>query len=585
MKHRAAPEKQIEPIAFTDRWYGQLALIFASVILLSLSLAPTKQLYLAWVGLVPWLWMIGKTKSSVWAFLASWLGGILFFTANMWWLVYVSIPGMIALMIYLGLYWGFASLLFRSLGWIRTPPVGNRITLAAKPSYTYSVFGIAMGWTALEWLRGTLFTGLPWMYLGHTQSPLPVVCQIADIFGVYGISFCIAASNALIYFYVRGERRHLKTATFAVASLWIFSGGYGLFRLLQMESVCSPGPTVLVVQPNYPQDNTGEKGATDRERIQFHLDATHAAIQKAGDAVDLVCWSETMLPAINEEYRAAWRGIPIRERDGTLVHADYGAALDTWVTGILELSKTNHVNILTGGLFSSKLEQEKGIFKDRRNSAYLFGSNGIVAPERSDKIHLVPFGEYIPFKGSKYFGWIHDIFAKLTPYDWDYTLTAGSEDSPTVMSIPSAKLSKPVRAMVPICFEDIDPRLVAKMFRGANGKRADLLVNLTNDGWFKANQNAQHLQAAIFRSIENRVFTVRSVNTGISGFIDSYGRVKQTVPVRTEGTALATVALDSRYTFYTRFGDVFAMLCLAGTEAVLLWASFVRWKTKRQSRT
>ena len=607
MEHRTAIDEIKIFRPFLDRWYGNLALILASVILLSLSPAPTKQFYLAWVGLVPWLWVIGRTKSSLWAFLGSWLAGILFFTANMWWLVHVSIPGMIALMIYLGLYWGLAALLFRALGWLnsglrtgekkglRTEDSGlseNAISDSSTPSsvlspqsYLLPVLGIAMGWVALEWLRGNLFTGLPWMYLGHTQSPLPVVCQIADIFGVYGVSFCVAALNALIYFYVRGDRRQLRSATLAVAGLWVASGAYGVFRRVQMETVCSPGPRVLVVQPNYPQDNSGEKGATDAERLRFHLDATRAAIQKAGDGVDLVCWSETMMPAINEEYRAAWRGIPLRERDGTIAAPDYGAALDQSVGSILELCKTHHLNVLTGGLFSTDLDPVKGIFRDRRNSAYLFRSDGLMATERSDKIHLVPFGEFIPFKNSRYFHWIHDIFAKLSPYDWDYTLTAGSEDSPTVMTIPSAKLNKPVRVLVPICFEDIDPRLVAKLFRGENGKRADLIVNLTNDGWFKANQNAQHLQAAIFRSIENRVFTVRSVNTGISGFIDSYGRVKETVPVRTEGTAVTTVMLDSRYTFYSRFGDVFAMLCLAGTEAVSLWVSYLRWRTKRKRTT
>ena len=595
MEHRTSIDEIKIFRPFLDRWYGKLALIFASVILLSLSLAPTKQFYLAWVGLVPWLFMIGKSRSTLWTFLASWLAGILFFTANMWWLVYVSIPGMIALMIYLGLYWALAAILFRALGWVgeglRTEDSGlsknttsdssTQSSVLSPQSCIFPVLGIAMGWVALEWLRGNLFTGLPWMYLGHTQSPLPVVCQIADTFGVYGVSFCVVALNALIYFYVRGDRHQLKSAAFTVAGLWIASGAYGVFRRAQMETACSPGPRVLVVQPNYPQDNSGEKGATDAERLQFHLNATRAAIQTAGDGIDLVCWSETMLPAINEEYRAAWREIPLRERNGTIVVPDYGAALDRSVDSILELCKTHHVNVLTGGLYSTDLDPVKGMFRDRRNSAYLFRSDGLMAAERSDKIHLVPFGEFIPFKNSRYFHWIHDLFAKLSPYDWDYTLTAGSEDSPVVMTLSSAKLNQPVRVLVPICFEDIDPRLVAKLFRGDNAKRADLIVNITNDGWFKANQNAQHLQAAIFRSIENRVFTVRSVNTGISGFIDSYGRVKETIPVRTEGTAVATVMLDSRYTFYTRFGDVFAMLCLAGIEAVSLWVSYLRWRTKR----
>ncbi len=596
MENRAFTVKNNASRAFIDRWQGQLALVLASVILLTLALAPVKQFYLAWVGLVPWLWVVGKIRSSLWAFLASWLTGLLYFTANMWWLVYVSAPGTVGLNLYLGLYFAFAAMIFRGLGWVgerrlRIEDLGlskvaairfspQSSVLSPQSSLLLPVFGMAMVWTALEWLRGNLFTGLPWLYLGHTQTPLPVMCQIADTFGVYGVSFCVAALNALVYFYLRGDRRQLKSAAFAVAGLWIASGAYGVFRRVQMESVCSPGPTVLLVQPNYPQDNSGEKSATDAERLRFHLHATHAGMRKAGKSVDLVCWSETMMPAINEEYRAAWRTIPLRDRDGTIVFPDFGAELDHIVSQISELCLTQNLNLLTGGLFSGDLDPVKGIFNDRRNSAYLFRTDGVMDAERADKIHLVPFGEYIPFKNSKWFGWLHNIFAKFSPYDWDYTLTPGSEDSIPIFKIPFAKSNPPVRIVVPICFEDIDSRLVATMFRGDHGKRADLIVNLTNDGWFKYNQNAQQLQAAIFRSIENRAAMVRSVNTGISGFIDSFGRVTESVPARTEGTAIATLRLDSRYTLYTRFGDLFAKLCLAGTEGVFLWA----WGKKKYGR-
>ena len=135
-----------------------------------------------------------------------------------------------------------------------------------------------------------------------------------------------------------------------------------------------------------------------------------------------------------------------------------------------------------------------------------------------------------------------------------------------------------MRVVVPICFEDIDAPLVAKMFRGAGGKRANVLVNLTNDGWFKANQNAQHLQAAIFRGIENRVPTIRCVNTGISAFIDSSGRELERIPVRTEGTAIRSMQLDSRYTLYTRWGDWFPILCtvLASGLVVRVYVKYRR---------
>jgi apolipoprotein N-acyltransferase len=599
MVYRVVEEAQsVRP--FVHRWYGRLTLVLLSVVLLTLGLAPIKQFYLAWVGLVPWMWVVEKAKSNGRAFLWSWLGGTLFFLANLWWLLYVSTPGMFALVIFLGLYWGVAAIIFRGSGWLangRTEESGLRTERKMRSSpqssvlspqpYVWSVLGIATVWTALEWVRGTLFTGLPWLYLGHTQSPILLVCQIADALGVYGITFGVAATNALVYLHLTRDRQGLWPATGVVAGLWIFAAGYGLFRLEQMDSACTVGPTVLLVQSNYPQQNTGDKGASEEELIKFHVRTTEAAlgeierVASRTGGVDLVCWSETQLPALNEEFRSNWRGEPLRKHDKTVLYPDYGAFLDGVVQDVSALAGRHQTNVLAGGLYAAAWKENLG-FTDRRNTAYLFRRDGSMAAEHSDKIHLVPFGEYIPFKGSRWFGWLHDFFMSFSPYDFDYTLTPGPEDSPTVLSIESPKFRKPVRLVVPICFEDIDGPLVAKMFRGQGGKRADVIVNLTNDGWFKANENTQHLQAAVFRSIENRAPTVRSVNTGISAIVDSYGRELQRVPVRTEGTIVGPVRVDSRYTIYTRVGDLFAILC-AGVTGIVVMRGMVRYRKARRA--
>ena len=128
----------------------------------------------------------------------------------------------------------------------------------------------------------------------------------------------------------------------------------------------------------------------------------------------------------------------------------------------------------------------------------------------------------------------------------NYQLEPGSEDDLTVFPLarPDGHPGVPWRVVTPICFEDIDADLCAQMCRPDAGdprKRADVLVNVTNDGWFAANENAQHFQAAVFRSIENRVPTARAVNTGISGFIDPVGRTTGLLPARTDGTSVAVV--------------------------------------------
>src|SRR5215218_5099246 len=162
----------------TLRWPARLGLLALSVLLLSLALAPAYQFYLAWIGLVPWFLVIASTRTKKSAFLWSWLGGFLFFLTNMWWLWKVTLPGMFALFVYLGLFWGFAA-------WML---VGCRLIPRAHDRATWfnpaiSIALIAIVFTALEWLRGTwsMFghTGLPWLYLGNTQSKFLLMCQIA----------------------------------------------------------------------------------------------------------------------------------------------------------------------------------------------------------------------------------------------------------------------------------------------------------------------------------------------------------------------------------------------------------------------
>ncbi len=162
----------------------------------------------------------------------------------------------------------------------------------------------------------------------------------------------------------------------------------------------------------------------------------------------------------------------------------------------------------------------------------------------------------------------------LSPYDYDYTLTPGEKDALTVFHLDTG------RFVVPICFEDIDSALVARMFRpGDDGdKRADFIVNITNDGWFLDNEMPQHLQVAIFRSIENRAPTARSVNTGISGFIDSAGRIDRgkTIPVNQVGWRIERLSLDSRIALFTRVGNAFAVLCTFVTLALAMCGLVLR---------
>ncbi len=571
--------------------------VFLSGVLLSLAFAPINQFYLAWVGLVPWLGVVGSSRTPLRAFFWSWLAGTLFFSGNMWWLGYVTFPGLVALMILLGLYWAVPGLLIRALGLfpaLASP--GGSLAPPDEPTWAAATWQrsplltiVATGaiWVAFEWLRATApFNGLPWLQLGHAQTPFLAFCQIADFSGVYGVSFIVASINAwvtLLLLHRRGGRpvRPLIPSGVVVAGLFIAALGYGAFRFSEAPRFASPGPTVLVVQPNYPQDNSGQKSVRVEDRLEEHLRLTQDVLASHPD-VDLVIWSETMMPELNAEARYVYRTSENKKA------ADYGRFLDETDARIGRLMREHHSALLTGAVFFDAIDVPGQVERrlETRNAAYLYGRDGRQVG-RYDKIHLVPFGEYIPFQRS--WPWLYRQLIAMGPPDMDsYQLGRGTER--VVFRLPRPQGGEPWRFVTPICFEDIDGPTVAAMFRdGAGGveggrKPADLVVNLTNDGWFLANENAQHLQAAVFRSIENRAPTARSVNTGISGFIDAMGRVDRSklVPARTTGTSVAQLALDGRRTFYSRFGDLFADSCAAAT-ALMTIAALFRWMLSRRT--
>jgi apolipoprotein N-acyltransferase len=568
-------------LPFIDRKSGRTLLALLCVTLLTLSYAPIGQFYLAWIGLVPWLILIARAQSNKTVFWWSWLTGLIFFALNMWWLVFVTWPGAITLMIYLGFYFVLAGLILRATNLLNAPTATRSLT---------AVLLIPTLWVAAEWTRGNLFTGLPWLYLGHTQSPILTMCQVADTTSAYGISFWVVLINSLVALFILHRPRwtHLVPAAATVAAVLVAVLAYGIFRT--REDTAYPGPVVMVVQPNYPQDNSGAKGAPLDEIASFHINKTRDALstlRAQGQFVDLIVWSETMMPDLNKEFRQYLRdhSDPRPKERGKfydLVHDD-----------LIKLAEEFRTNLLVGGTAMMPDRSRPGrVAWNRFNSAYLFDLSGRGASWRYDKIHLVPFGEFIPFRES--FPPLYKFFNLFNPYDSDYTVTQGKEF--TVFAIPPrAALSSagtppsiapaPYRFVAPICFEDIDSRLVSEMFRGESGvnpKRAQFLVNLTNDGWFRANEMAQHLQAATFRSIENRAPTARSVNTGISGFVDPLGRTHDLVPAGTEGVATAKLTLDRRLTFYTQNGDVFPCICgtIAGCVTFVL---LYRWIKNRRA--
>ena len=593
-----------------------------SAFLLTLAFAPLSQCYFAWVGLVPVLLFVRRAATTRRLFLWSWAAGTVFFALNIWWLGFVTVPGTMGSVLYMGVYWGLAAVILRGAGvlgeWWSGGVVGwwskaKTDDAAATPSPHYPItqrllapFAIAAVWTGCEWVRGNLGTGWPWSFLGYTQTPVLAMCQVADVVGVHGVTFWVVAVNAVVAALVVASFRVRPVAApmVAVGAMLVAVLVYGIVRMAQTET--TPGPRVMVVQANFPQSNTGNKGASREELVSFHLEATRDALAAevaAGRRVDLVAWSETMMPNLNPKARATARG------------TDYGLFLEDVYQALASMCFDYRTALITGGEYAGdlRIHEDRWIDLDRRNAAYFFEPTGTMSDLRYDKVHLVPFGEYVPFKET--IPPLYRFFMWFSPYEFDYNLVPGGDDQLTVFTLrndlqatsqPStASITAPAadaattqpatepydldedagarmgpRFVVPICFEDADPRLVARMFDGGWNKRADFIVNITNDGWFSQPQLSQHLQIARFRSIENRAPTARSVNTGISAFIDSVGRVYDRLPAHVEGTLTSTLPLDARYTIYSRIGDAFAVVCTGVTALLAGWG----WLRARRAR-
>jgi apolipoprotein N-acyltransferase len=638
-------DSDLSPRPLADRWWGKVVLLLVGVVLLSLAIAPFKQFYAAWIGLVPWLVVVRHCRGPWRAFFWSWLAGILYFSANMWWLAFITGPGLIALMAVLGAYWAAA-------GAVLWPVVradgGSRSAADSTAAHRLPVRLVALFpvvWVGFEWLRGVWpFNGLPWLYLAHGQTPALALCQIADATGELGVSAWVAAVNALAALFVfngwrfRGLLRPAASVVAVVAGV----GAYGVWRFAETPEHLTPGPRVLVVQPNYPQDNTGNKGAAIDDIVEYHVSRTNAALQ-ADPAIDLVVWSETMMPPLNPEARAAWRKIDAQlAASGRTV----GDLSDTAHKLIATLARRYKCGLLVGSSYVQDFQlDDKGHIADsgRRNSAFFYQRDTGEQAGRFDKIHTVPFGEYIPFKEG--FPWLYRQMIALGPPNMEnYQLTSG--DRPVVFALPKNRMATPAvaaavaaaatrpvpadpdepehgrshappadpakawRFVTPICFEDIDGDLVAWMFRNGAGrgslppapggrpaaKAADLIVNITNDGWFgvdlfpgdrwyRGGQMAQHLQVGTFRSIENRVPTARAVNTGISGFVDSLGRSADgsLIPTGVEGTLAVQVMLDDRTSLYARWGNLIGPACGIATAGVVLARVGQRVRRRRRA--
>jgi apolipoprotein N-acyltransferase len=393
-------------------------------------------------------------------------------------------------------------------------------------------------WVALEYLRGFLFSGFPWELLGYSQYRVLSLVQIADITGVYGVSFLIILVNVALYrlAYFGAERSWSSAFREVLAAAILIAGTalYGQWRVMELAQTSAPEKPVRIalVQGNIRQDMKWETSYQE-ETIKIYA---HLTQQAKFPKPHLVIWPETAAPFFFQ-------------------------SPSNLQNRVLEVSQQMGVPLLLGAPSFDRQGDKIRYY----NSAFL------VSPEkrivgRYDKLHLVPFGEYAPLSGI--FSFTKDIIGAMG----DFTEGAGIRNLP----FPQGDFG------VLICYEAIFPDLTRRFVAGG----ARFLVNITNDAWFgKSSAPYQHLSMVTLRAVENRVPVARAANTGISALVDSSGRIHAASDLFTREVLSGTIQVGQTKTIYTQYGDLFAYACLGLTALGILMIRFRRgYRVERRKR-
>ncbi len=486
----------------------KLVLPIISSVLLILTFPRFNLEFLAWIALIP-LFFALENKNIKQRFAIGYLFGLIFFSGILYWLIYVTVPGAIILVLLLS----FAPAIFCIL--YRPSSIVHRSSVLVIPS----------AWVITEYLRTYLFTGFPWALLGHSQYlNLPVI-QISDITGSYGVSFIIVLVNFCIYTIIKKLPNKKIFATLGI-SILIVTVFYGFYRLNQKYMI--PPIKVAVVQGNIPQSMKW-----DRTYEKFILDKYESITLEAQEGKpDIIIWPETSVPGI-------------LGRDKHIFNR------------VTNLARSIDADLLIGTI--------REIDSKFYNSATLVSKKGKILGSY-DKLHLVPFGEYVPLE--KYIPWFRNIIDKpIGDFEpgTEFKLLKVKTEEASVIGDSIIKGSRFYRFGTLICFEDIFPNLARRFVK----KGACFLVNITNDAWFgKTGAPYQHVQSSVFRAVENRIPVIRSANTGVSCFIDQKGSIIDTVKKDGEEIFVDGYTQRNIYplrisTVYTRFGDIFCYICFA----------------------
>lgn len=510
----------------SGNWKTRLSLLFfggMSGALYSLSIPSSDIDLLAWICLVPsLLFGLRVSRNPLTAGHLWWLGLTCGFTAGIgrvYWIaetlvnfgelnyaqVGVTTVGLILFV--LAPYTGFFFLICR---WL---PVNS-------PVFSWLAAAV---WVLFDWVQSWLATGFPWQQIGYSQHGNLPILQLASVTGVYGLSFIVVLVNVVCAQVILVPRLLLRSAgPVFVAMVVVVAFGY--YRLATLPAVTEPPyAQIAIVQGNVAQDLKWKFNAIPRI-TDHHLKLARDLVS-GGDIDsdhDLIVFPETAMPfyftdPVYSKYQAKVSSLA-RELDTPIV------------VGSL------------GGSVSRPPFSPPPIY----NRAFLIDRNGVIV-DFVDKVHLVPFGEYLPM--TWLFGYLQEFtreVGQITP-----------ADSHRVIDVPDTDF----KLGVFVCYESIFPGITRFLVEGS----ANILINITNDIWFGHSSGAyQHMAMTVVRAVESGSPLVRAANTGISGAVSPWGHILAATPIFETAAISVNVPAPVGPTLYVRYGDVFLVLCGCG---------------------
>jgi apolipoprotein N-acyltransferase len=473
---------------------------------------------LPFAALVPLLVLAASARTwreaARWGLLAGTLANLLLF----YWIAYtVAVPGRLG-----WIAGGISALLVAAY-------VGVYVSVAAACSFRLrSSFGDAgllafpPAWVAVEYGRSVLFTGFPWMLLGYGLAERPMLRQAADLAGMHGLGFLLAASSVFVYLAgaaaARGSRRGALLPLAGVAAIAAFLGAYAIYRQGEAEGrpPRPPGIVAGIAQGGIDQSVKWD-AAYQRETLEIYRSLT---LEAKTQGASVIVWPETAAP-----FFYGWE-------------AALSAAVDN-------AAAEAGVPILFGAPWFDPSGGGKYF-----NSVFHIDRRG-VALGRYDKRRLVPFGEYIPLKKLLFF------LRKLTAGEQDFSPGTG----PALFEVQGT------RAGASVCYEALFPEIIRDGVREGAG----WLVNVTNDAWFGDTVAPhQHLAMARMRAVEFRRPMVRAANAGISAIFDERGEAAQRIGLFRKGVAVGEIFPGRSETLYAKTGEIFGISCTIITLLILM---------------